>query len=124
MKTLRIGIVNLLSTIGMAIGTALSGITFRKLGFYGVYATSTSLYIIGILYGLTCIKDVSCTSNAIAKNTATNSDDNGVFNGFFNVKHVRQAFKVTFKDGPYNRKLRIVMLLCVALLVNGPLIGL
>ncbi|VVC29235.1 Major facilitator superfamily,Major facilitator superfamily domain [Cinara cedri] len=118
MKTLRIGIVNLLSTIGMAIGTALSGITFRKLGFYGVYTTSASLYVLGILYGLICIKEVSP-----AKNKPVEKNRDGIFNGFFNAKHIKEAFEVTFKDGPYNRKLRIIMLLCVAFLVMGPLNG-
>ncbi|XP_026804491.1 uncharacterized protein LOC113548040 [Rhopalosiphum maidis] len=120
LKTLRIGIVNLLSTVGMAIGTALSGITFQKLGFYGVYGTSSTLCVIGLLYGLIFIKEVSPPNELDNK---TKTQNNGVFNGFFNAKHIQEAFKVTFKDGPHNRKLRIIMLMCIAFLIMGPLNG-
>lgn len=120
MKTLRIGIVNLLSTVGMAIGTALSGITFQKLGFYGVYGLSSALCVIGLLYGLVFIKEVSPNEQ---ENTTTQTRNDGLFNGFFNAKHIREAFKVTFKDGPHNRKLRIIMLMLIAFLIMGPLNG-
>jgi len=120
MKTLRIGIVNLLSTVGMAIGTALSGITFQKLGFYGVYGVSSALSIIGLLYGLVFIKEVSSNEPEII---LTQTRNKGLFNGFFNARHIREAFKVTFKDGPHNRKLRIIMLMCIAFLIMGPLNG-
>lgn len=118
-KTLRIGLVNLLSTVGMAIGTALSGITFRKLGFYGVYSISSALYIFGILYGLVFIKEVS--SN---KSDCLTKKKNGCLSeDFFNASHVKEAFVVTFKEGPNNRKLKIMMLMFIAFLIMGPLNG-
>ncbi|XP_025202483.1 uncharacterized protein LOC112599685 [Melanaphis sacchari] len=120
MKTLRIGIVNLLSTVGMAIGTALSGITFQKLGFYGVYGSSSLLCILALLYGLIFIKEVPPPNKS---DNMTQAQNNGLFNGFFNAKHIQEAFKVTFKDGPHNRKLRIIMLMCIAFLIMGPLNG-
>jgi len=104
----------------MAIGTALSGITFQKLGFYGVYGVSSALCIIGFLYGLVFIKEVSPNK---PENTITQTRNNGLFNGFFNAKHIQEAFKVTFKDGPQNRKLKIIMLMCIAFLIMGPLNG-
>lgn len=119
MKTLRIGIVNLLSTVGMAIGTALSGITFREIGFYGVYTTSAVLYALGLLYGLIFIKEVP--PNQLGNVAPVKSDD--IFNGFFNAKHIKEAFKVTFKDGPHNRKLKIIMLMSIAFLIIGPVNG-
>jgi len=104
----------------MAIGTALSGITFQKLGFYGVYGMSSALYIIGLLYGLLFIKEVSPKE---PENAIIQTRNKGLFNGFFNAKHIQEAFKVTFKDGPHNRKLRIIMLMCIAFLIMGPLNG-
>lgn len=118
-KTLRIGIVNLLSTVGMAIGTALSGITFRELGFYGVYIISAALYVLGLLYGLIFIKEVSPNKAG----AVTQRKSRGIFKGFFNARHIKEAFNVTFKNGPHNRKLRIVMLMCIAFLIMGPLNG-
>jgi len=104
----------------MAIGTALSGIAFREIGFYGVYTTSFVLYIIGLLYGSLFVKEVSPNKIEIMDQKKTH----GLFNGFFNAKHIKKAFNVTFKEGPYNRKLRIIMLMFIALLIMGPLNGL
>jgi len=111
--------VNLLCTVGMAIGTALSGITFRELGFYGVYTTTAALYIFGFIYGLMFIKEVTPNNTDVT----VKRKSRGVLNGFFNVKHVKEAFNVTFKDGPHNRKLRITMLMWIVFLINGPLNG-
>lgn len=107
---------NLLSTVGMAIGTALSGITFRELGFWGVYTTTAALYAGGIVYGSVFIKEVPASDGS-------KTDRGGTFDGFFDAKHVKEAFGVTFKDGPHNRRLRIVMLMLIAFLIIGPLNG-
>lgn len=119
-KTLRIGIVNLLSTVGMAIGTAFSGITFRKLGFYGIYGISSAIYVLGILYGLVFIKEVSSNKSE----SLTKKKSGCLSKDFFNAGHVKEAFIVTFKEGPNNRKLKITMLMLVAFLIMGPLNGL
>lgn len=120
-KTLRIGIVNLLSTFFMAIGTAASGVIFRHLGFYSVFATSLTLYVVGLIYGGVFIKEVSANE---LENSTTERTKSGLFNGFFNAKHIEDAFKATFKNGPHNRKRRIIMLMCIVVLVMGPLNGL
>lgn len=104
----------------MAIGTALSGITFRKLGFYGVYYTSSALCLVGLLYGVVFVKEVPKTGTV---ETRTEKKNINFLNDFFDVKHVKTACKTTFKEGPHNRKLRIIMLMCIAFLVMGPLNG-
>lgn len=108
-----------MSIVGMAIGTALSGITFRELGFYGVYIISAALYVLGLLYGLIFIKEVSPDKAGVV----TQRKSHGLLKGFFNARHIKEAFNVTFKDGPHNRKLRIIMLMCIAFLIMGPLNG-
>lgn len=113
----------------MAIGTALSGVSFKRLGFYGVYAVSAAVYLSGLAYGSVFIAEVTPKQRPAADVTAArprngcSSRRRGPFNGFFNVRHVTDAFHVTFKDGPHNRKLRIVMLMCIAFLITGPLNG-
>lgn len=104
----------------MAIGSGMSGITFQKLGYYGVYGVSSGLCIIGLLYSLVFIKEVSPNE---LENPMTQTQNNGLFNGFFNAKHIKEAFKITFKDGPQNRKLRIIMLMFISFLIMGPVNG-
>lgn len=57
-RTLRIGVVNLFYSLGVPVGAALSGILVRKIGLYGVFSLSASLYILSFFYGLYRIKEV------------------------------------------------------------------
>ncbi|XP_050422786.1 thymic stromal cotransporter homolog [Adelges cooleyi] len=121
LKTFRIGLVTLLTTVGLAIGTSLSGITFRDLGFYGVYGISSALYIIALVYGLLFLKEVSAKvpeGTEPPKKTGI-----ALVKDFFDAKHIETAFQITFKDGPHNRKLRIIMLMVIVFLVMGPING-
>lgn len=57
-RTLRIGIVNLFYSLGVPVGAALSGILVRKIGLYGVFSLSATLYILSFFYGFFRIKEV------------------------------------------------------------------
>ncbi|CAG9787165.1 unnamed protein product [Diatraea saccharalis] len=57
-RTLRIGVVNLFYSVGVPVGAALSGILVRKIGLYGVFSISASLYILSFFYGFYRIKEV------------------------------------------------------------------
>lgn len=57
-RTLRIGIVNLFYSLGVPVGAALSGILVRKIGLYGVFSLSASLYVVSFFYGFYRIKEV------------------------------------------------------------------
>ena len=57
-RTLRIGIVNLFYSLGVPVGAALSGILVRKIGLYGVFSLSASLYVMSFFYGFYRIKEV------------------------------------------------------------------
>lgn len=57
-RTLRIGVVNLFYSVGVPVGAALSGILVRKIGLYGVFSLSATLYVLSFLYGYCRIKEV------------------------------------------------------------------
>lgn len=42
---------------------------------------------------------------------------------FFDRKHVVETFKVAFKKGSHQRRLRVIMLIIVVMVVIGPLHG-
>lgn len=127
MRTLRIGVLNLSLTIGISFGVALSGILFQKLGFYGIYTICATMYSMGILYGFFIIKDkrikydtpVVCQDNKLnmKPSLCTNVRE------FFDLKHIKNAFGVTFKRGDDNRRLRIIMMMIVLMLIMGPMTG-
>lgn len=127
MRTLRIGVLNLSLTIGISFGVALSGILFQKLGFYGIYSICSTMYLLGILYGLFILRDpklnedssVDCQNNKILTRQSTCT----TVQEFFDLKHIKNAFRVTFKKGHDNRRLRIIMMMIVLMMIMGPMTG-
>lgn len=124
MRTLRIGIVNVFCSVGVPIGTALSGVLFRELGFYGVYIIATVLYIFAFVYGMVFIKETKPDVNIESKEPPRNTSCVDFVQDFFSLSHIKEAIRVTFKEGQHNRRLRIISLMVVVIVVMGPLHGL
>lgn len=105
----------------MAIGTAISGISSRNLGFLGVFYIALILVIIGLICGVVLINEVPSNKSS---EVISQEKEKNVFQGFFHVKHIKEAFKTTFKEGPNKQKLKVIMVLSIIILVMGPLQGL
>lgn len=56
-RTFRVGIANLCLTVGSPIGTALSGILLKHVGYYGVFSISSLLFCFSLCHGYYYIKD-------------------------------------------------------------------
>ncbi|KAL4704080.1 hypothetical protein ACJJTC_004426 [Scirpophaga incertulas] len=82
------------------IGSALSGVILRWVGYYGVFAISGSLYFFSLMYGIFYLED---SKKKVEVKTTT--------------------FRVAFRKGPGNRRLRVSLLLIVVCVVFGPLHG-
>jgi len=125
MRTLRIGIVNVFCSVGVPIGTALSGVLFRELGFYGVYIIATVLYVFAFVYGMVFIKETKPPASSAVEYKTPAGDASCVdfVRDFFSLSHIKEAVRVTFKEGEHNRRLRIISLMVVVIVVMGPLHG-
>ncbi|XP_050422969.1 proton-coupled folate transporter-like [Adelges cooleyi] len=121
-RTLRVGLMNLFFGAAWPIGAALSGILFQQLGFYGVYYISTALYLISLIYGIFRIKEnPKRKTETEPVQILTGCTDH--ISDFFNINHISEAFKVTFKREPHIRWLKIMMLMFVIVVVQGPMQG-
>ncbi|CAK1544116.1 unnamed protein product [Leptosia nina] len=118
-RTLRIGIVNLFYSLGVPVGAALSGILVRKIGLYGVFSLSASLYVLSFLYAFLRIKEVKRID--LNEKPAKNSCE--WLRDFFDTRYVKDTFMVAFKNGPNRRRLRVIMLVIVLCVVIGPIYG-
>ncbi|XP_017782042.1 PREDICTED: uncharacterized protein LOC108566582 [Nicrophorus vespilloides] len=118
MRTLRIGVVNVFCSLGIPVGLALSGILFKKIGFYGVFSISAVLYIIAFAYGYYKIEEHKKVDVPVL------SDKPFAFlRDFFNINHVVETFRVAFKHGENNRKMKVMLLMLVVMVVIGPMHG-
>ncbi|RZC42749.1 uncharacterized protein BDFB_004854, partial [Asbolus verrucosus] len=119
MRTLRIGAVNLFSNVSVTIGIALSGILYNEIGFYGVFSLALVMYFTGLVYAVTRIKEAP-KKDEIAKEPQKKVNP---IRDFFDLKHIRDTFKVAFKEGARNRKRRICVIMVLVMVVIGPMHG-
>uniref|UniRef100_A0A182SS61 Major facilitator superfamily (MFS) profile domain-containing protein n=1 Tax=Anopheles maculatus TaxID=74869 RepID=A0A182SS61_9DIPT len=118
-RTLRIGIVNLCFSLGVPIGMAFSGILLKQIGFYGVFSISASLYLVAFFYGAFVVKEV----DIVNEKQRLRAKEKGLLADFFDREHVLETFRVAFKIGERQRRLRVIMLMIVVMVVIGPLHG-
>ncbi|XP_052751740.1 proton-coupled folate transporter-like [Galleria mellonella] len=118
-RTYRVGIVNLCMTLGYPIGSALSGILLTWIGYYGVFSLSAILYFFSLIYGYYYLEEPKTAK--LEKNVKKKG--RGFLREFFDVSLVLDTFKVAFKKGPGNRRLRVALLLIAVCVIFGPMHG-
>lgn len=123
-RTLRIGVVNVFCSVGIPIGTALSGVLYRELGSYGVYTISSFLYVFSFMYGLFAVPESGKKDEEKVKEKKEKKEEQPFFlKKFFDLHHIKEAFAVAFKDDGHSKRLRIVLLMVVVIVVMGPMHG-
>lgn len=117
-RTLRIGIVNVFCSLGIPIGLALSGVLYKQIGFYGVFSLSAIMYIMALYYGYRHIKEPKKIDGpTLSYNPFEFLKD------FFDFRHLFDTFKVSFKKGENNRRMKVILLMLVVMVVIGPMHG-
>lgn len=127
-RTLRIGIVNLCSSLSVPIGTAVSGILYKKIGYYGVFSLSASIYVLSFFYGYHKIREEKrpsqpATEKAVLAEELRRTGLISFLRDFFDLQHIRETMAVAFKSGAHNRRKRVMLLMIVVIVVFGPMHG-
>ncbi|XP_041976558.1 proton-coupled folate transporter-like [Aricia agestis] len=121
-RTFRVGVANLCLTAGGPIGTALSGILLKKIGYYGVFSISSVLYIFSLWHGFFYIKDPERPTI----NEKLKDEESSLFASvisFFNIKHIKETLSVAFKKGPNYRRTKSILILASIAFIYGPSYG-
>ncbi|KAI5698867.1 hypothetical protein M8J76_007615 [Diaphorina citri] len=134
-RTLRIGVVNIFCSVGIPIGIALSGVILKHTGYYGVYSISLVLYTFSFIYGVFFIYELppnytqDVTSGGLPSKPPTSDglpskpENVSFLKDFFDVRYIKDTFAVAFKNGEYNRKKRVILIMVVMIVVFGPIQG-
>ncbi|GJQ80800.1 hypothetical protein Trydic_g9391 [Trypoxylus dichotomus] len=130
-RTLRIGAANMFMNASISIGMALSGILYRKIGFYGVFSLAVTMYATGVLYALIRLKEIPAKDdNSNIEDIIINGEENQVkskkknfFADFFDPAHVSETLKVAFREGKRNRRKRICIIMVLVMVIIGPMHG-
>ncbi|XP_023720850.1 proton-coupled folate transporter isoform X2 [Cryptotermes secundus] len=125
MRTLRIGIVNLFVSLGVPVGMALSGVLYSQIGFYGIFSISATMYVMSFCYGVFRIKEAprQKTEQEKKRKEAFKQQRCGFIRDFFDIRHISETFRVGFKEGKNNRRMRVIMLMIACMVIIGPMHG-
>jgi len=105
----------------LPIGTGLSGILYRKLGFTGVYIIALILCCISIWMAHIFVHDTKQIKFDSSKKQNRSYWTRIKF--FFSLNHIIDAFKVTFKKEKNNRRMKVIALTLLITGIMGPLQG-
>lgn len=113
-RTLRMGIVAVIVTLGIPLGTSISGVLTQKLGYYGVFGIGFALYAIGFIHTYWRIHDVN------------KKETQGTFfekiKDFFHPKNLWNTLSIIFLSRGKQR-IQIILVLCAHIVIMGPANG-
>lgn len=97
----------------------------RQIGFYGVFSIAACMHLFALFYGIFFVREPKIHMDKAEKMAATKGMPGGksMVADFFDKDHVVETFKVAFKNGAKQRRLRVIMLIIVVMVVDGPLHG-
>lgn len=116
---------NGVASLGTPVATALSGVLLPVVGIPGVFTVSLVLLMMCFAYGIIVVKESVDKQPHNRKLTKTGPPSSIVhrIQDFFDMQHIRNAFRVTFKVGSKNRRLKVVLIMCMVFMVLGPTQG-
>lgn len=107
--------------ICLPLGTGLSGILYRQLGFTGVYIIALILCCISIWMAHIFVHDTKQIK--FDSGTKLKMSYWSRIKFFFSLNHIIDAFKVTFKKEKNNRRMKVIALTLLITGIMGPLQG-
>ncbi|XP_023012212.1 lysosomal proton-coupled steroid conjugate and bile acid symporter SLC46A3 [Leptinotarsa decemlineata] len=113
MRTLRVGIVQIVLNTILPITQLFSAHYFELVGYYGVLLTAGGLYILGLVYGLFWIKE----SRIPVKSSR------GLLSDVFDPKHAIDTFNLMLKKSPGNNRVYISLILLTLFVYSAVVVG-
>lgn len=113
-RTFRIGVVAVIVTLGIPLGSSISGVLTEYIGYYGIFSIGLVLYVIGFIHTYFRIHDIR----------RTETEQKFKLIGFFHPKNVVDTLSllVKSKDGK-KRLIQIWLVICAHIIIVGPVFG-
>ncbi|CAH1640273.1 unnamed protein product [Spodoptera littoralis] len=116
-RTFRLGIITAILNLSRPIGKALSGITAREFGYYGVFMIACVFYLFGFVYIILKLKEKP------KKTKEVESDKTPSILSVLSVKDFVATVNVAFKVREGSRRVQIILIMCAYMFIVGPVLG-
>lgn len=113
-RTFRIGVVAVIVTLSIPIGSAISGVLTEAIGYYGIFGSNIVLFIVGFIHTYFRVHDI--------KKVKTEGTFLEKLTLFFHPKNLRDTFcLVTMSRG--KRLAQVLLVICAHIIIMGPVFG-
>lgn len=114
MRTLRIGIVQIVLNVIYPVTQLFSGQLFEWAGYYVVLSLAGALFLFGFCYGIFCIKE--------PREKVIDSNEN-IICDIFNPNHALETFNLVLKEKPGNNRKYIWLVLLTLFIYSAVVVG-
>lgn len=114
MRTLRLGIVQVVLNVCSPSVSLFSGLLFTKIGYIGILTLSATLHITSLIYGLCWIKENRIQEKQNKKFFLVD---------LFDPSHAVDTFKLIFKEAPGTDRMHILTLIMMVFIYRGAFDG-
>lgn len=101
-RGLRMGIFEVVLSIGMLVGMISSSYIFNAVDYVGVFVIATGSYLIALLYSIFILEE-----------SLPNVQTEGKFDNLFNFNEIKEMTATTFKRRPNHKRLLIMLCLTI-----------
>ncbi|KAF5293911.1 hypothetical protein FQA39_LY13616 [Lamprigera yunnana] len=115
MRTLRVGVVQIVLNIWTPIVQSFSGILFSKIGYIGILLMAGVIFAAGLIYGMWWIKE--------PKKPVHVDNKKNLIKDIFDPRHAIETFKVLVKKTEGNERVGIILLMFILFVYNGVITG-
>ncbi|XP_068620287.1 proton-coupled folate transporter-like [Battus philenor] len=113
-RTFRMGVVAVIVTLGIPLGSSISGVLTDAVGYYGIFGIATLLYVFAFIHTYFRVHDIRRV------------DMEGTFieklKQFFNLDHIWATISLLFLS-PKRQKIKILLVICAHIVIIGPVFG-
>ncbi|CAG9123792.1 unnamed protein product [Plutella xylostella] len=113
-RTLRLGIVGVIVTLGVPLGSAISGVLTDAVGYYGIFVIGMVFNIVGFIHTYFRIHDVRSTESEGSKIEKLIA--------FFHPKNVIDTLSLLFR-GRKIQVIQVLLVICAHIVIVGPVFG-
>lgn len=116
-RTFRVGVVNFCFTCGLPIGLGLSGILLQRMGYYGIFSTTSIMFTVVLIYGTVVLKepDILLQEKGLPP---IERDSKKV--AVLDISHVTDTAMVAFKKRESNLRMKVLLTLFCVFILFGP----
>lgn len=115
MRTLRIGIVQIVLNICYPLIQSFSGILFLSIGYIGILSIAAVIYLVGLLYGYFCIKET--------RTPVTDESKKSLLVDIFDPRYAIETFSLLVKKKEGNNRLFVCFIMIILFISTGVIVG-